>query len=739
MDLSSYSISAITRRRPLTPSSSYIMHISGENQQPTDNLASQSTCSLHSKNSSSNNNDNNNKLQRRLTLPDIIFYGVGCSVGAGIYSLVGIGVSLAGPSIALSFLLCGGSCIFTSLSYAEFAARVPLAGSAYTFTYVSFGELCGWLVGWNLTLGYAVSAAVVARSWADYVMGFVQGFLIQHDNPQNDDNNNNDSNNTQVDLTIWLTKLHIPMLFGDEYTCCPLSMIIIGFCTVVLVTGVKESARFQTAMTIMNLSVLGFVLLTGIVTGTVRVDNLVPVFPHGLAGMARGAGLVFFAYLGFDMVACLSEEVQNPERNMPIGIIGSLVVSMSIYVSVAIVVVGMAPAILLGQDIPVTNALLANACCTPSDQLLPNAVTTCLSYACNPVLQPILLVGSRILSFGAIFGLTTATFSCLMGQPRIFYSMAQDGLLFKIYARVHPKTGVPTVGTILTGIFTALVACFFDLESLANAISLGTLQVFTFVNAGVILLRMRPLTATTTTAATTTSHESSKERIPLLMEPKSPIVRDPRAAAVVRSLGLVKKTTRDIRYSLGLQDSSYYNVHDNGAKPVWLVVIFTACAILTSVGLSNSWNKWTTLAFAVPLPICAGLLWTLPRSPPPETFACPLVPLIPLFGILCNSYMMGSMPRTTWYVISAWLLAGLLFYGLYGIHHSELRHSSSRPLDSFESNLVPLAKSGGSGGVSLTNLQLLPPNADAERNYRSIVTGDQRGSLSSSTADSTPL
>ncbi|KAI2514373.1 amino acid/polyamine antiporter [Fragilaria crotonensis] len=601
MDLSSYSISAITRRRPLTPSNSYINNtvavasatVSGSGVR--DNLSLQQNQPQQQERE--NTPQHNNKLHRHLTLTDIIFYGVGCSVGAGIYSLVGL--------------------------------------VAYTFTYVSFGELCAWLVGWNLTLGYAVSAAVVARSWADYVMGFVQGFLVDSD----DNTNYNNNSSTQ-----WLTKLRIPMVFGDDYTCCPLSMVIIGFCTLVLVTGVKESSRFQTAMTVLNLSVLGFVLLAGLGTGTVRAENLFPIFPHGIAGMARGAGLVFFAYLGFDMVACLSEEVKNPERNMPIGIIGSLVVSMSIYVSVALVVVGMAPAILLGQDIPVTNALLANACCSPSQQLQQDAVTTCLSYAtCDPILLPILFVGSRIISFGAIFGLTTATFSCLMGQPRIFYSMAQDGLLFKIYARVHPRTGVPTIGTILTGIFTALVACFFDLESLANAISLGTLQVFTFVNAGVILLRMRPLT--TISDNTTASSPYAKETTPLLGEPKSPIVRDPRAAAVVRSLGLIKKSSRDIRTSLGLR-----------------------------------------------------------------------VPVIPLLGILCNSYMMGSMPSTTWLVISAWLMAGLLFYGIYGIHHSELREcvdgrtpaaAATTAATSTTASLLEAAN-----GVVPSVHPLLPPFAD---------------------------
>ena len=219
---------------------------------------------------------------------------------------------------------------------------------------------------------------------------------------------------------------------------------------------------------------------------------------------------------------------------MPIGIIGSLAVSMSIYFAIALVVVGMVPTSLLGEDIPIVNALLANACCSHSDQFLDHAAETCLSYGCEPVLHSMLYVGSRVVSFGAIFGLTTATFTCLMGQPRIFYSMAKDGLLFKIYGQVNPHTGVPTIGTIITGVCTAVVACLIDLESLANTISLGTLMVFTFVNAGVILLRLQPST--------------SDEVFPI--RPHPPPVTDPGAAAVARFLGLDDHTSEQIRESL---------------------------------------------------------------------------------------------------------------------------------------------------------------------------------------------
>jgi len=638
MDLSSYSVSALTRRRPLTPTSSY-----HKNKDETSNQRQ---------------TDASQNLKRTLSLSDIIFYGVGCSVGAGIYSLVGIGANLAGPSIALSFLLCGLACCFTSLSYAEFAARVPLAGSAYTFTYVSFGELCGWLVGWNLTLGYAISAAVVARSWSEYVVGFLDGMPVF----QNED----------ARLYIsWLTKWPIA-IFGPDYTCCPLSIVIIGICTLILVTGIKESTRFNIVMTLLNLSMLGFVLLSGVGSGTINIDNLQPFFPHGLSGMAQGAGLVFFSYLGFDMVACLSEECKDPERNMPIGIIGSLGVSMSIYVSVSLVIVGMVPGDLLGEDIPITNALLANACCSHSQQVDGLTKQSCLDYSCSPVLQPILYYGSQLLSFGAIFGLTTATFACLLGQPRINYAAAQDGLICKIFAKVNPETGVPTMGTIITGIFTSIVACLFDLEVLANAISLGTLQVFTFVNAGVILLRMRPATINV-------PKNRSSEEDAFIVETRSPITRNPEAEKMVRSLGLTKKTSIEIRNLLLRQISTGSDAYDNGTTPVWLVVIFTICSLIISLGITNSWALPVLCIFGIGMSASAICLFLLPKSPPPDTFCCPYVPFVPMMGIIFNSYMMGSMPNETWKVISTWLLLGLLFYFCYGIHHSELNKKLPPP------------------------------------------------------------
>jgi amino acid transporter len=220
------SVQALTRRRPLDSGG-------GKNKKKDDDDGNDDTLLLH----------------RSLTATNFIFYGVGCSVGAGIYSLIGIGARTAGPAIAGSFMLAGMACCFTSLAYAEFASRLHnTAGSAYTFCYVAFGELCGWLVGWNLTLGYAVSAAVVARSWAEYVTGFISGVVMIH---MDESNSSTDEGGFSFSLDRYLTKVPIPFLNtssneDDYYTCCPLAMVIIALSTLVLVTGVKESARFNT-------------------------------------------------------------------------------------------------------------------------------------------------------------------------------------------------------------------------------------------------------------------------------------------------------------------------------------------------------------------------------------------------------------------------------------------------------------------------------------------------------------
>lgn len=291
--------------------------------------------------------------------------------------------------------------------------------------YVSFGEFCGWMTGWFLTLGYGFTASVVARSWAEYVASFLRSTIdaLSWTATSVDNDTSSSSSSDSIHHAVpleYLTKLPLSFVWKN-YTCSPLSIVIIAICTLVNVLGAKESSRFNNSMTFLNLSVLSFVVLTGLGTEAVDMDNLSPFLPHGIPGVASGAGLVFFAFIGFDMVACLSEEVIHPERNMPIGIVGSLLICTFIYVTVSLVVVGMAPVDLLGPDVPIANAFLANACCTHQEQLADNAPEQCLMHSmCSTTVlqravQRVLLYGGRFVSFGAIFGLTSGTFTSLMG------------------------------------------------------------------------------------------------------------------------------------------------------------------------------------------------------------------------------------------------------------------------------------------------------------------------------------
>ena len=569
------------------------------------------------------------------------------------------GAKIAGPAISLSFLSCGLACILTSFSYAEFASRIPVAGSAFTYAYVAFGEFYAWIVGWNLVLGYGFTASVTARAWGDYTCN-----LLLH------------VTNYQY---LWMKYLTEFPLLGSSihYTCSPLSTIIIGLGTYVLSRGAKDSSIFSNIVTILNLAVLGLVICAGIGSTSINTDNLVPFAPHGLPSILQGAGLVFFAFIGFDMVASLSEEVVHPERNMPIGIVGSLITTTCIYVAVSIAVVGMAPVTILGETVPVVNALIANACCTHEEQLLETATYDCLSQ-CTIYEKPWLGFISRIVGGGAIFGLKASCFTSLMGQPRIFYRMAQDGLWFSIFAQVDPITQVPLHGIYITGIATSILACFVPLEALANLISLGTLMVFTFVSAGVILLRMQTISELTIQRLQTEDgsggHSSSNL---LLVERKK--VMDHTNNVIVYSL---------LIYSGSVLVASLLVSNTTSAS------ILVGCCILTALVsglcilyLPETWDEdeATTIHYSN----------TTTATPSRTTnhdhvvqFKCPWVPVLPLGGVACNIFMMGSLPLSSWILCFLWLICGIALYLTFGIHHSTL-NKKSRYMSSDAIPLLP--------------------------------------------------
>jgi len=406
-------------------------------------------------------------LSRVLGPWNLTALGVGAIIGTGIFATIGSASAGdpsrpgAGPALCLSFVLTAVVCGFTALCYAEFAAMVPVAGSAYTYAYATLGELVAWVIGWDLLLEYAIGNTAVAIAWAGYADAFLRGL--------------------HVELPAWLltdyrTAAHAkalvlaqaPHLFGVPIVFNALAVAIVAAITVILVWGVRESARFNTLMVVVKLGILAFFVLAS--TKFVAPQNWRPFAPNGFAGVGAGAAVVFFAYIGFDAVSTCAEECKNPARDMPIGIIGSLVVCTVIYVIVAVVFAGLIPYPELVRLDETQRA---------------EALTVAMAY----VHMPSWMVG--VVAFGSVVAQTAVLLVFQLGQPRILFAMARDGFLPPVFARVHPRYRTPHVSTILTGVLVGGVSAFANIDEMVDLTNIGTLFAFILVCLGTIILRFR--------------------------------------------------------------------------------------------------------------------------------------------------------------------------------------------------------------------------------------------------------
>ena len=463
-------------------------------------------------------------LKRSLTATNLVTLGIGALIGAGIFVLTGTAAANnAGPAVVWSFVLAGLGCLFAGLCYAEFASMIPVAGSAYTYAYATLGEFVAWIIGWDLILEYLFGASTVAVGWSGYFVAL-------------------------------LNKLGLNV--GTAYTTAPLkwieasksferipggvinlpAIVLTLLMTALLVVGMKESARFNNLIVFVKLAIV--LLVIGVGFAYVNQANWHPFVPpargegvYGFSGIVRAAGVVFFAYIGFDAVSTAAQEAKNPQRDMPIGMLGSLGVCTVLYILMSLVMTGLVPFQQLNVPHPVDIAVRA----------LPSGYAW-LGY---------------LVDLGAIAGLASVVLVMLMGQPRVFFSMARDGLLPPVFGKVHPRFQTPYVTTILCGTIAAVIAGFFPIDLLGELVSIGTLFAFVVVSAGVLMLRYKR---------------------PELVRP----------------------------------------------------------------------------------------------------FRTPLVPLVPILGILVCGYLMYHLPTDTWVRLFVWLLIGLVIYFLYGRTHSRVGGTRAR-------------------------------------------------------------
>ena len=380
-------------------------------------------------------------LKRELGAFSLVMLGIGGIIGTGIFVLTGVAaVEHAGPGVSASFAVAGLACAFAALCYAELATMLPVSGSAYSFSYATLGELIAWIIGWDLVLEYAVAASAVAVGWSGYFQTLFGAYLPL---PQS---------------LLAAPCFFEPCAVEGGIINLP-AFAIIMFVTGVLVIGVRESAASNSVMVLIKTAVVIFVIAAG--AGYVDTANWHPYAPKGWGGIMTGAAVVFFAYIGFDGVTTAAEEARNPERDMPIGILGSLAICTVLYLAVALVITGMVPLSEIDTTAPLATAFKSKG----------------------------LFFAAGLISVGAIVGLTSVLLVLLYGQSRIFYAMSRDGLLPPVFSQVHPKYFTPHISTMLVGTVVALLAAVLPLTWLVELVSIGTLFAFILVSVGVIVLR----------------------------------------------------------------------------------------------------------------------------------------------------------------------------------------------------------------------------------------------------------
>lgn len=599
-------------------------------------------------------------LKRCLTTCDLIALGVGSTLGAGAYVLAGREAKeSAGPAIVLSFLLAAIASILAGLCYSEFGARVPKAGSAYVYTYVTVGEIMAFVIGWNLILEYVIGAACVARTASGYVDNLIGDVLIP-----------------------WFRRtlpISVPTLteYFDLMSLCTTLLL-----TLLLIVGVKESVRFTKIFTVINVSILIYICVVGLFwdnpknwalpvealpNGTSKSETCRRhppegepncgyggFMPYGIAGVTKGAARCFFGFVGFDGIAAAGEEAINPQRSIPIATIASLGIVFVVYSGISTTITMMTPYYALDIDAP---------------------FATVFAQAGD-------MVSKYIVSIGAICALTVSLICVMFPMPRVAFAMANDGLLFKVFSTVSPRFKTPVFATVATGIVAAVMSALFDVDALVDMMDIGTLLAYTLVSASVLLLRYDTFPEDVSFSKTLiTSRQSA-------VSGGASYPDQSNAAGGSSSGGVVQDVMNNVK---GLVNNSAVSkivnpLYSSCATPFSANVVKVLCCIMSfwlvvfcvmlqfhATSIFSAQSTLKTVIFAIAILMIGSsliLIHKQPQSLRKLNFTVPFVPYLPAASMFFNVFLMVNLDFMTWIRFTVWMILGFATYFGYGMWHS---------------------------------------------------------------------
>ncbi|XP_050439317.1 cationic amino acid transporter 2-like isoform X2 [Adelges cooleyi] len=569
------------------------------------------------------------KLRRELSLFDLVSLGVGSTLGLGAYVLAGEVSKLhTGPAVILSFAFAAAASALSGLCYAEFASRVPKAGSAYAFSYVGVGELVAFLIGWDLILEYSIGCASVARALSGHIdkpFGYPMKTYLSTNFP-----------------------IHVSFLapYPDVLSFCAILIL-----TVLIAWGIRESSMLNKIFTVVNLLTVIIVVITGIFLADlnnwkIRKEDIPEdanggeggFLPFGWAGVFTGAATCFYGFVGFDVVATTGEEAKKPRRDIPFSIVISLVIITFSYCSLAMVLTLMWP--YYDQDID-----------APFIHIYQKLHWTVLQW---------------IVTVGAVFALFTNMIGTLYPLPRVMYAMASDGLMFKLFSKINPKTKTPVWGTVVSGLFAATISSLFDLQQLMNMMSIGTLMAYTLVCFCVLILRytdeMSDFIKVKDDGNICTSPFTIFSICANLTNAETPTKRTERVSVAIIILFVL------------------------------VSICFTSTITLVQqLGEFSNISYMAIIMMGICLVVLVCFLARQPQSSNRPIFVVPLVPLLPCLSIILNVYLMTKLDALTWVRLALWLVAGLSIYIGYGFHHSvERLNTANNPLSRTTSAEMPM-------------------------------------------------